>query len=139
MLVKYWIALFVAVGGISFAEEPEVEIAVVADILQITRENADEVLSQSSLPLIVDVNATWCNPCRMMNPIIDELSDEYEGKVQFAKVDFDSQNELAQKYNVTSLPTLLFFKPGKNKPVMKNVGFISKKELEAKIAEFIKK
>lgn len=119
-------------------EVEETECVVSADILQVSQDNVQEI-EESSLPVILDVNATWCNPCKMMNPIIDELSEKYQGKIQFAKMDYDSQQELAQQYGVTSLPTLLFFKPGQKTPSMKSVGYMGKKDFEAKIQEFLKK
>ena len=74
----------------------------------------------------------------MMEPILEELSEKYKGKIEFAKIDFDSQAELVKQYEVTSLPTILFIKPGQKKPAIKNVGFMSKKDFEAKIDQFLK-
>lgn len=122
----------------AFSQSETNEVVVLASIIQINHENFDEI-TQSELPVILDVNATWCNPCRMMEPIIAELSGEYEGTIQFAKADFDSQKEIVRDLNVTALPTIVFFKPGRKKPVMKHVGFMSKSDFEAKIAEFLKK
>ncbi len=123
--------------AVNFTVE-EKECIVNADIMEVSQENVSE-LQQSGLPVILDVNATWCNPCRMMDPIIEELSEKYQGKIQFAKMDYDSQQELVKKYGVGSLPTILFFKPGQKTPIMKNVGYMSKKDFEAKISEFLKK
>jgi thioredoxin 1 len=66
----------------------------------------------SDIPVFVDFWAEWCGPCRMVVPIFDELSKEYEGKVKFAKVNVDDANEIAAKYNVFSIPTLILFKGG---------------------------
>lgn len=123
--------------AVNFVVEETNEV-VDSNLIEITQENVGDIQG-SNLPVILDVNATWCNPCRMMEPIIEELSSKYEGKVQFAKMDYDSQGALAKQYGVTSLPTILFFKPGQKTPAMKNVGFMSKKDFEAKIAEFLKK
>lgn len=114
------------------------EILANVDILEVTQENLSEI-TESTKPVILDINASWCNPCKMMEPIMDELSEKYKDTIQFAKVDFDSQGEIVKKYDVTSLPTILFIKPGQKTPTMKNVGFMSKKDFEAKIAEFLKK
>jgi len=114
-------------------------IALNADIIDITQDNYNETVKESTKPLIIDVNASWCHACQMLAPIFEEVSDEYKETIQFAKIDYDSQNELAVKYGVTSLPTILFIKPGKETAAMKNVGFLSKKDFEAKIAQFTKK
>ena len=113
------------------------QIIANSHVVEITQQNFDEI-SGSKKPVILDINATWCNPCRMMNPVIDELSDEYPN-VLFAKIDYDSQPDLVKKYKVTSLPTILFIKAGQTEPVMRNTGFMDKKAFKAKIAEFLKK
>jgi thioredoxin 1 len=63
---------------------------------------------------LVDFFATWCGPCRMMVPIIEELSEEYKGKVKISKMDVDANVETAQKYGIMSIPTIILFKDGKN-------------------------
>jgi thioredoxin len=109
-----------------------------ADVLQITKENQDEI-ANAQLPMIIDINASWCSACKMMDPIIEEMSEKYNGVIQFAKVDYDSQAELVKRFGVSALPTIVFLKPGKKDPVMKNVGYIDKQDFETKIAEFLKK
>ncbi len=120
-------------------EEIEAQAIAAADIIQVTSDNYHDAIEKASMPVILDVNASWCGPCRMMEPVFEELSGEYGDQIQFAKLDFDSQTEVAKKYNVSSLPTLLFFKPGQKKPVMRSVGYINKADFEAKITEFLKK
>lgn len=120
----------------SFSAEKK-EVGANGEILEVTEENFNEI-TDSKLPVIVDVNASWCNPCKMMEPVMEELSEKYKGKIEFAKIDFDSQSELVKQYDVTSLPTILFIKPGQKKPAIKSVGFMNKKDFEAKIAEFLK-
>ena len=88
-----------------------------------TQQFEDEVLN-SSKPVFVDFWAEWCGPCRITGPIVEELSKEYENKVDFAKVNVDQNNDLAQKYNVFSIPTLAIFKDGK--VVSQKVGAASK-------------
>ncbi len=61
---------------------------------------------------MVDVWATWCGPCKMMGPVVEKIADEYDGKVLVGKVDADEEMELAQRFNITSIPTLIFFKNG---------------------------
>ena len=79
---------------------------------------------QSSLPVFVDFWAEWCGPCRMVSPVVEELASEYEGKVNFVKVNVDEANELASKYNVFSIPTLAVINKGKI--VSQQVGAASK-------------
>lgn len=79
---------------------------------------------QSQLPVFVDFWAEWCGPCRMVSPVVEELAEEYDGKVKFVKVNVDEANELASKYNVFSIPTLAIFKNGQI--VAQQVGAASK-------------
>ena len=82
-------------------------------ITQISDTKSWEVdVINSDVPVFVDFWAEWCGPCRMVVPIFDELSKEYDGKVKFAKVNVDDANEIAAKYNVFSIPTLIVFKDG---------------------------
>ena len=87
----------------------------------------DEVL-KSKIPVIVDIWAEWCGPCRMFSPIIDEVSEEYKGKVKFVKLNADENEEIAAKYNIMSIPTALLIEKGDVKAV--NVGAIPKESLK---------
>ena len=78
----------------------------------------------SKVPVFVDFWAEWCGPCRMVSPVVEELSNDYDGKVKFVKVNVDEANELASKYNIFSIPTLAIFKNGKL--VNQQVGAASK-------------
>ena len=80
--------------------------------LEITDANFEEKVLNSKHPVIVDFWAEWCGPCRMVGPIIDEISNDYEGKAVVAKLDVDSNQEFAAKYGVRNIPTVLFFKDG---------------------------
>ena len=80
--------------------------------LEITDATFDEVVLKSSQPVLVDFWAEWCGPCRMVGPIIDELSQDYEGKAVVGKVDVDNNQEFAAKYGVRNIPTVLLFKNG---------------------------
>ena len=71
-----------------------------------------EVL-ESPVPVVVDFWATWCGPCRMVSPILDELANEYQGKVKVVKVNVDEERELSGKYQIQAIPTIMFFKDGK--------------------------
>ena len=79
--------------------------------LAITKENFQEVLS-SELPVVIDFWAEWCGPCRMIAPVLDELAKELAGKLKVAKVNVDENQEVAAKYHIRSIPTLLVFKNG---------------------------
>jgi thioredoxin 1 len=68
---------------------------------------------QSKVPAVVDFYADWCGPCRVVSPIIESLSREYDGKVKFAKVDTDANHDLAERFDVMSIPTVFIFKGGK--------------------------
>ena len=80
--------------------------------LEITDATFDEVVLKSDKPVVVDFWAPWCGPCRMVGPIIDEVSTEYEGKAVVGKVDVDANQEFAAKYGVRNIPTVLVFKGG---------------------------
>ncbi len=95
-----------------------------------------EVIS-SSLPVFVDFWAEWCGPCRMVSPVVEELVGEYEGKVNFAKVNVDNNNELASKYNVFSIPTLAIFNKGQ--VVAQQVGAASKESYKNMINQALEK
>ena len=80
--------------------------------LEITDATFDEVVLKSDKPVVVDFWAAWCGPCRMVGPIIDEVSNEYDGKAVVGKVDVDANQEFAAKYGVRNIPTVLVFKNG---------------------------
>ena len=95
--------------------------------VEITKENFEEVVLKNQLPVLVDFWATWCGPCKMIGPIVEELSDELEGKVVFGKLNVDKQPELAMQFQVMSIPTLILFKDGEI--VNKKIGFMPKEIL----------
>ena len=72
--------------------------------------NFEEEVLKSKLPVLVDFSADWCGPCKMMAPMIDEFADEYEGELKVGKINVDQSPEIAQKYNVMSIPMFAFFK-----------------------------
>ena len=91
----------------------------------------DEKVLKSDRPVLVDFWADWCMPCKMIAPIVEELSEEYDGKLDFAKLDVDSNPNTAMSFGVRSIPTLLIFKGGK--PVDQIVGAVPKGALKTKI------
>lgn len=80
-------------------------------VQHINDSNFDEVLAQNAL-VVVDFSATWCGPCRMLAPIVDELADEYAGRIFVAKADVEEAVESAERFGIRSVPTILFFKNG---------------------------
>ena len=82
-------------------------------MVTLTKENFDGEVIKSDLPYLVDFWASWCGPCRMVSPIIDELAEEYEGRLKVGKVNVDEEGELASEYAVVSIPTIMIIRNGK--------------------------
>jgi len=99
--------------------------------LAFTDSNFENEVLNSEVPVLVDFYADWCGPCKMMAPVIEELSAQYEGKAKIGKLDVDQNGVTAQKYRVMSIPTILLIKDGK--VVETVVGAVPKQQLEAKI------
>jgi len=97
--------------------------------VMVTAANFDEEVLNSSIPVVVDFWAEWCVPCRMVAPILQEIAEEYDGKVKVAKVNVDEESELASKYNIISIPTVMVFSGGEISN--QQVGAGSKEAMEA--------
>ena len=98
--------------------------------VKITTENIEQYKS-GELPLVVDLWATWCGPCRALAPVVEEVASEYEGKAEIVKCNVDDCEEIAAQYSIRSIPTLIFFKDGK--AVDRLVGAVPKSEITARI------
>ena len=92
--------------------------------MAVTDNDFDQEVLESETPVLVDFWAEWCAPCKMVAPVIDDLAEEYEGKIKFTKVDVDVNPQTAMKYGIRSIPTLLVFKGGS--PVDQVVGAVPK-------------
>jgi thioredoxin 1 len=99
--------------------------------VEITDLNFDELVMNSTQPVVVDFWAEWCGPCRIIGPVIEELSKEYEGRAIVGKVDVDANSEVSAKFNVRSIPTVLFIQNGV--VVDKSVGAVPKATLAEKL------
>lgn len=102
--------------------------------VKITSENF-ESLKNGEQPLVVDFWATWCGPCRMIAPIIEELANEYDGRITVGKCDVEESEDLAVDFGIRNIPTILFFKGGQ--VVDKIVGAVSKEKLKEKFDSLI--
>jgi thioredoxin 1 len=100
-------------------------------ISALTQDNFDKEVLQSATPVLVDFWAEWCGPCKMIAPLLDELADEYQGKIKIGKVNIDEQQELATKYGIRAIPTLLVINKGQVAEQM--VGAKSKRDLKASL------
>ncbi len=95
--------------------------------VKLTAANFEEEVLNSSVPVLVDFWATWCGPCKMIAPIVEEIAEEYAGKVKVGKVNVDDETALAVKYGISSIPTIMIFKAGEVTDMA--VGYRTKEQL----------
>ncbi len=102
-----------------------------AEPVEVNESNWDDAVLNSDVPVLVDFWAEWCGPCKMIAPTVHEMAVEYDGQLNVGKVDVDSNPNIAMKYNVRSIPALIFFKNGE--PVDQIVGAVPKGVLKKKV------
>lgn len=103
--------------------------------MEVTDANFQNEVLKSDKPVLLDFWAEWCGPCKMISPIVEELANEYDGKLKVGKVDVDSNQQTSMQYGIRSIPTLLIFKGGK--VVDQLVGAVPKKVLSEKITKHL--
>jgi len=105
------------------------------NLMEFTDGNFDEEVLNSNLPVLIDLWAIWCAPCHMISPIVEELADEYAGKLKVGKLNVDQNPNVPGRYNVRAIPTLLFFKDGKLYDQI--VGVVPKSTIEEVIKRIV--
>ncbi|MBO8151957.1 MAG: thioredoxin [Candidatus Neomarinimicrobiota bacterium] len=105
------------------------------NVLELNAESFSTEVEDSLVPVLVDFWAEWCAPCRRLAPIVEELANEYTGKVKFCKVNVEEEGELAQRFGIRSIPTIIIFKDGK--PVNQLIGLQPKAEISKVLDQLI--
>lgn len=105
-------------------------------VKEFNKSNFKTEVLESNIPVLIDLWAPWCPPCRIVSPVVEELSQEYEGRLKVGKVNVDQEPDIAAQYSVQSIPTLLFFKNGK--VVDSIIGAVPKEYLSERIEKILK-
>jgi thioredoxin 1 len=103
--------------------------------VEVTTDNFKEEVLQSEVPVLVDFWAEWCMPCKMIAPILDEMSNEYDGRLKIGKLNVDEQGEIAAEYNIVSIPTLLLFSSGE--VVNQQIGAVPRPKIEGMVQDHL--
>jgi thioredoxin 1 len=104
-------------------------------VVTLSADNFEQEVAKSTQPVLVDFWAEWCGPCKMISPILDEIAEEKVGKVKIGKINVDDNQELASRFGIRAIPTLLLFHGGQVKETI--VGMTGKKELEKKLSAYL--
>ena len=104
-------------------------------MLNITKSNFEKEVISSEIPVVLDFWATWCGPCKMLSPVLDELAAEYSDRARICKVNVDDEPELSARFGIANVPTLIFLKNGEI--LKKTVGYREKDELEGMLKELL--
>lgn len=102
--------------------------------MEITNQNFEAEVIKSDLPVLLDFWAEWCGPCRMLSPVVEEIAEEYNGKVKVGKINVDKEEKLAAAFGISSIPTIILMKNGE--VADSSVGFMPKNEIEAMLKKF---
>lgn len=107
------------------------------NVVIVTDQNFEEVVIKSALPVLLDFWASWCGPCLMMSPVVDEMAAKYKGKLVVGKMNVDENPKVPKNYDVRSIPNLKFFKGGKTVDEAEIIGAVPKPKLEESIGKVI--
>lgn len=105
-------------------------------VMQIQAGRFQDEVVKSTQPVVVDFYADWCGPCRIIEPVVHQLSKEYEGRVKFVKVDTDANQELAMQFGIMSIPTVMFFAKGKVEDIV--IGAVPSAVLKSKVEALVR-